>query len=102
MRQGEIWLVEHPNRKARPALVITRSETIAVLNSVVVAPITSTLRSIPTCIEVGAAEGLDHESVATLDQLRSVPKAALVHRIGVLGSGRRHEIREALAAFADC
>lgn len=102
MQQGEIWLVEHPNRKARPALVITRSEAIPVLNEVIVAPITSTIRDIPTCIPVGAAEGIDHHSVAVFDQLRCIPKSAMATRLGRLADGRRPEICTALAALSDC
>lgn len=102
MRQGDVWLVEHPNRKVRPALVITRSEAIPVLNTVVVAPITSTLRDIPTTIAVGEPEGLDHECVVMFDQLRCIPKSAMTVRIGSLGPVRRHEICSALAALSDC
>lgn len=102
MRQGDVWLVEHPNRAARPALVITRSEAIPVLSTIVVAPITSTLRDIPTTIAIGPAEGLDHDSVVMFDQLRSVPKAAMTLRIGSLASARRREICSALAALSDC
>ena len=102
MQQGEIWLVEHPSRRARPALVVTRSEAIPVLNEVVVAPITSTIREIPTCIAVGAAEGIDHDSVVVFDQLRCIPKSALALRLGRLPPGRHHEICTALAALSDC
>jgi mRNA interferase MazF len=102
VKQGEIWLVEQPHRKARPALVVTRSEAIGVLNEVVVAPITSTLRDIPTCIPVGRPEGIDRESVISFDQLRCIPKAALTLRLGELALDRRHEICSALAAVSDC
>lgn len=102
MQQGEIWLVEHPNRKARPALVVTRSEAIPVLSEVVVAPVTSTIRDIPTCIPVGTAEGLHHDSVVSFDQLRCIPKVALTLRLGGLIGGGRHEICSALSALSDC
>ncbi|CAN5716872.1 hypothetical protein BH24ACT5_BH24ACT5_18530 [soil metagenome] len=102
MHQGEIWLIEQSNRQARPALVVTRSEAIPVLNEVVVAPITSTIRDIPTCITVGRPEGLDHDSVVTFDQLRCIPKSAMALRLGELPIGRRHEICSALAALSDC
>ena len=42
--------METPNRKRRPVLVISRDEVIPVVNNVVVAPVTSTIRDIPTCI----------------------------------------------------
>ena len=52
--QGELWLMETPNRKQRPVLVVSRNEVIPVLNNVVVAPLTSTIRDIATCIPAEA------------------------------------------------
>ena len=88
--QAEIWLMETPNQKRRPVLVVSRDEVIQVLNNVVVAPVTSTVRNIPTCINVGSAEGLDHESVATFDNLAAVPKSVLTAHLGglVVGCGQ--------------
>jgi mRNA interferase MazF len=94
--------METPNRKRRPVLIVSRDEVIPVLNNVVVAPLTSTIRSIPTCIPVGADEGLDHESVATFDNLAAVPKSVLTRRLGTLGIGGRSRICAALDALADC
>ncbi len=70
--QAELWMMETPNQKRRPVLVVSRDEVIPVLNNVVVAPVTSTVRNIPTCINVGPAEGLDHERLATRSSVSSV------------------------------
>jgi mRNA interferase MazF len=94
--------METPNHKRRPVLVISRDEVIPVLNNVVVAPITSTIRSIPTCIPVGPDEGIDHESVATFDNLAAVPKSVLTRRLGKLDADGRQRICEALNAVANC
>ena len=94
--------METPNQKRRPVLVVSRDETIAVLNNVVVAPVTSTIRDIPTCIPVGPAEGIDHDSVATFDSLAAVPKSVLTTRLGELGLGGRRRICDALDALANC
>ena len=67
--------METPNRKRRPVLIVSRDAVIEVLNNVVVAPVTSSIRDIPTCIPVGADEGIDHDSVATFDNLAAVPKS---------------------------
>ena len=99
---GELWLMETPNAKRRPVLVVSRDEAIAVLNNVVVAPVTSTIRNIPTCIPVGPDEGVDRESVATFDNLAAVPKAVLTVRLGRLGVDGHHLICDALDAMADC
>jgi mRNA interferase MazF len=100
--QGEFWLLEKPSSKPRPVLVVTRNEAIPVLNSVIVAPVTSTIRNIATNILVGADEGLDYPSVASFDNLRVVPQAFLTRRLGGLDPLRLGEICRALEALADC
>lgn len=100
--QAELWLIETPNQKRRPVLVVSRDEVIPVLNNVIVAPVTSTIRDIPTCIPVGVDEGIDHDSVATFDNLASVPKSVLTRRLGQLGVGGRQQICSALDAMANC
>lgn len=102
MTQGEIWLLETPDNKARPVLVLSRNEAIPVLRALVVAPITSTLRNIPTCLAVGPDEGLDHDAVAVFDNATSVPKSFLTRRLGALAPARRHQLCDALAALVDC
>lgn len=100
--QAELWLMETPNRKRRPVLVVSRDDAIPVLDNIVVAPVTSTVRDIPTCIRVGPENGIDRESVASFDHLAAVPKSVLSRRLGQLGLGRRQRICEALGALADC
>jgi mRNA interferase MazF len=100
--QAEIWLMETPNQKRRPVLIVSRDEVIPFLNNVVVAPLTSTIRRIPTCIPVGHDEGIDHDSVATFDNLAAVPKSVLTTRLGKLGVDGPRQICEALDALANC
>jgi mRNA interferase MazF len=94
--------MDTPNRKRRPVLVVSRDEVIPVLNNVVVAPATSTIRSIATCIPVGADEGIDHDSVAMFDNLAAVPKSVLTTRLGSLGADGRLRICHTLEAMANC
>lgn len=100
--QAELWLMETPNHKRRPVLVVSRDEVIPAVNNVVVAPVTSSIREIPTCIPVGPEQGIDHASVASFDNLAAVPKSVLTVRLGSLGPGGRQRICGALAALADC
>lgn len=99
-RQGEIWWAEVEHQR-RPVLVVTRSEAVEVLAGIVVAPVTRTLRGIPTEIRLGADEGLPVDCVASFDNLQRISRNALTKRTGDL-RGRSHEICEALRAFADC
>ena len=100
--QAVLWLMETPNEKRRPVLIVSRDEVIPVVNNVVVAPLTSTIRDIPTCIPVGPDEGIDHYSVATFDNLAAVPKSVLTIRLGSLGADGRTMICHALDAMANC
>lgn len=99
-RQGEIWWAEAEDKR-RPVLVVTRSEAVGVLNWVVVAPVTRTVRGIPTEIALGDTEGLSSDSAASFDNLQPIRKSFLTERVGDLGP-RRFEICAALVALADC
>jgi len=103
MKQGDLWLLSDTRSgKARPALIVTRDRAIPVLNAVTVAPVTSTVRRIPTCIPLGSEEGLSRDCVASFDNLDVVPRSMLVRRLGELGPGADSLICNALEAMADC
>lgn len=99
-RQGEIWWAETEDKR-RPVLVVTRSEAVRVLTGVVVAPVTRTMREIPTEIGLGDAEGLPVDCAASFDNLQRIRRAALTERVGDLGP-RREQICAALRVLADC
>jgi len=98
--QGEIWWAEVEDMR-RPVLVVTRSEAVPVLTSIVVAPVTRTVRSIPTEVSLGRDEGLAVDCAASFDNLQRVRRSALTTKVGQLGD-RRREVCEALRALADC
>ena len=100
--QGELWLLEAPRHKARPVLIVTRNQAIEAMDAVVVAPVSSTERRIPTCMPVGPAEGLDHDSVASFDNLAVVSKSLLTARLGALQPEGVQRMCGALNALADC
>jgi len=99
-RQGEIWWAETDEQR-RPVLVVTRTEAVAVLTGIVVAPITRTVRRIPTEVTLGQDEGLSIECAASFDNLQRVRRSALSKKAGELGL-RGDEICAALRALADC
>lgn len=99
--QGDLWWAEAEDKR-RPVLVVTRSEAVAVLTWIVVAPVTRTIRRIPTEVVLGAEEGLPDDCVASFDNLQPIRRSLLVQRVGALGVGGRDEICRALSALADC
>jgi mRNA interferase MazF len=100
-RQGDVWWA-HADGRRRPVLIVTRDEALPVLSRFVVAPLTRTVRGIPTEIGFGPDDGLPTECVATLDNVQPLGRHLLGERIASLGPARRHELCAALAALADC
>lgn len=99
-RQAEVWWAEM-EAKRRPVLVVTRSEATEVLTGIVVAPVTRTVREIPTEIPLGPSDGLPDDCAASFDNLQRISRSALTTRLGDI-SWRREEICRALHALADC
>jgi mRNA interferase MazF len=101
-RRGEVWWAEIEDIGRRPFLVMTRSAAIPVLNSVLAAPLTRTIRTLPTELPVGPDDGMPVEGAASFDNLRVVPKAHLVERQCTLEAARVVEACRALRAAVDC
>jgi len=101
-RRGEVWWGEIEDVGRRPFLVMTRTAAIALLNNVLAAPVTRTIRSIPTELPLGPDDGMPVECAASFDNLRVVPKAYLVDRVCTLEPIRLLEACQALRAAVDC
>lgn len=101
-RRGEVWWGEIADVGRRPFLVMTRNAAIAVLNSVLAAPITRTVRGIPTELHLGPADGMPTECAASFDNLRVVPKASLVEPVCVLDAVQMLAACTALRTAVDC
>ena len=100
--RGQVWWGEIEGVGRRPFLVMTRSAAIPVLNSVLAAPVTRTIRNIPTELRLGTEDGMPTECVASFDNLRVVPKAHLVERICTLQPHALAGACAALRAAVDC
>lgn len=100
-RQGEIWWAEAADKR-RPVLVVTRNAAIEVLHWVIVAPVTRTVRGIPSEIALGPENGLAIECAASFDNLQPVRRTFLTERVGELAASQGTEICRALEAMADC
>ena len=103
VRRGEIWRYRFkaPD-KQRPVVVLSRPEVIGLLHTVMVAPVTSTIRGAPSEVVIGTGEGLKHPSALSLDHVQTVEKARLTGYIGNLGPDRMREVCMALAIAVAC
>jgi mRNA interferase MazF len=70
--------------KARPVLILTRELVRPHLTRVTVAPITGTIRGLSTEVPVGVRNGLDQNSVVSLDNILTIPVTALGRHNGYL------------------
>lgn len=100
--RGELWWGESPDEKGRPFLVVSRDAANAVMQRVLVAPVTTRIRSVPSELPLGEAEGLPRPSVASFDNLRPFPKSLLVRRLGAVTPERRDVLCAVAAATLDC
>ena len=81
MRRGEIrWYKFVRPDKKRPVLILTRDSVMEYLGEVTVAPITSTVRNIPSEVFLSKADGLPRDCAVNCDHLQTVLKG----RIGSL------------------
>jgi len=103
VRRGEIWLYEFsPPDKRRPVLVLTRQEVIGLLRTVMVAPITSTVRGAPSEVVVGIEEGLKGRSAINLDHVQTVEQRRLVRFVGSVSAETMTRVCAALAIATGC
>ena len=100
LSQGDVWWAEAEDKR-RPMLIVTRTEAIPVLTWILVAPVTRTIRGIPTEVNLDIDDGLPSPCVAAFDNLQPIRKTLLTEFIGSIPQ-RRSEVRRALSALADC
>ena len=97
MKQFEIWWADLPRPAGRrPVLLLSRDDAYSYLSKFVVAEITTTIRNIPVEVLLGRRDGLPKPCVANCDNLRTVPRQALVERISRLPSRRFDEVKRAV------
>ena len=103
LNRGEIWFYSfrRPD-KSRPVLILSRQEAIALLHTVMVAPVTSTIRGSPGEVVVGIDEGLKHESAVNLDHVQTVEKSRLQRYVGRLAPARMDAVCRALTVATGC
>lgn len=98
--QGEIWLFDPDpikgneiGKKVRPCLIISNNNWNKVRTGlVIIIPITSAKKDVLTHVRIAPPEGgLQVESFALCEHIRSISRDRLVKRLGYIKSGRREE-----------
>ena len=102
MNWGDLWWVETEHAGRRPAVILTRPQTLPRLPVVLVAFATTTIRGLDTEVALDESDGLPAPCVLNLDTPELVPKAMLVDQIGKLPADRMGDVCGALAAAVNC
>ena len=93
MKRAEVrwYRFAHPDKK-RPVLILTRGSIIDVLGDVTVAPITRTIRDIPSEVRLTRIDGMPHECAVNTDHLQTVAKDKIGALITTLSPARMKEV----------
>jgi mRNA interferase MazF len=78
MKHGEIrwYKFANPDKK-RPVLILTRNSILEYLGEVTVAPVTSTVRDIPSEVFLSKPDGMPRDCAINCDHLQTVSKGKI-------------------------
>jgi mRNA interferase MazF len=105
MNRGEIrwYKFQHPDKR-RPVLILTRNSAMEYLGEVTIAPLTTTIRDIPSEVTLSRADGMPHDCAINLDHIQTVSRGRIGSLITTLSNQKMDQIRPALLfalGFAD-
>jgi len=102
MKHGEIrWYKFTQPDKQRPVLILTRDSVLEYLGEVTVAPITSSVRDIPSEVFLSKADGMPRDCAVNCDHLQTVSKAKVGALISSLTPARMAEVGRAICFALD-
>ena len=103
LTRGEVRFVRFPPPdKQRPALLLTRNSALAYLSRVTVAPITSTIRGVPSEVPLGPEDGLKQPCAVNLHNVITVSQERVGRRICQLPDTRMDDVCAALEFALGC
>ena len=97
MRRGEVrWYRFARPDKRRPVLILTRDSALEFLGEVTVAPVTTTVRGIPSEVELSTDDGMPRDCAVNLDHIQTVSRSKLGPLITTLDSRKMAAASSAL------
>ena len=102
MKRGEVrWYTFARPDKKRPVLILTRNSALEFLGEITVAPITSTVRDIPSEVLLTTADGMPRDCAVNLDHLQTVSKGKIGALIATLSLPKLQQVRSSLIFALD-
>jgi mRNA interferase MazF len=97
MKRGEIrWYKFSPPDKKRPVLILTRDSVLDYLGEVTVAPVTTTVRDIPSEIFLSKQDGMLKDCAVNFDHIQTVSKEKIGSLITTLAHDKLEQVSEAI------
>jgi mRNA interferase MazF len=97
MKRGEIWWAElGPPAGRRPVLLLSRDEAYFVRNLIIVAPVTTRIRHIPSEVSLSHEDGLPKPCVVNLDTITTIVKTSLHDRLTILSTEKLKDVEVAI------
>ena len=98
MNRGEIrWYKFKPPDKKRPVLILTRNSVIPYLAEVSIAPITTTVRNIPSEVQLSVLDGMPLDCVINFDHIQTVAKGKIGSKITFLPQEKLKQVGKAIS-----
>ena len=97
MKRGDVrwYKFRHPDKK-RPVVILTRNSILEYLGEVTVAPVTSTIRDIPSEVILSHLDGMQNDCAVNCDHIQTVSKLNIGSMITSLSKEKLNEIRDAI------
>ena len=103
LSRGETRLYRfRPPGKKRPVLLLTREPALTYLNRISVAPITSTIRGVPSEVVLDVTDGMKSACAVDLHNVVTVPRDGLGRRLARLSDERMQAVYAALGFALGC
>jgi mRNA interferase MazF len=102
MKRGEVhWYKFAQPDKKRPILILTRDSIMEYLGEVTIAPISTTIRNIPSEVVLTRQDGLLQDCAVNLDHIQTVSRGKIGSLITSLGVNKMQEVAQAIAFALD-
>jgi len=97
MKRGEVrwYKFRHPDKK-RPIVILTRNSILEYLGEVTIAPVTSTIRDIPSEVLLSRLDGMHNDCAINCDHIQTVSKSNVGAMITSLSKEKLSEVRDAI------
>jgi len=97
MKRGEVrwYKFKHPGKK-RPVVILTRNSILEYLGEVTIAPVTSTIRDIPSEVLLSRLDGMRNDCAINCDHIQTVSKSNVGSMITSLSKEKLIEVRDAI------